>query len=104
MDSRSVCFRAGIENKLHQCRTVTLNKGPEGLGFSIVGGHDSPHGDLPIFVKTIFEKGAAAESGGVKCGDRILAVDGVSLEGLSHDDAVAVLKAAHGAVRLTVLS
>ena len=28
-----------------------------------VGGFASPHGDLPIYVKTVFTKGAAAEDG-----------------------------------------
>ncbi|KAI7790866.1 putative inaD-like protein [Triplophysa rosa] len=35
---------------------ITLEKGSEGLGFSIVGGFGSPHGDLPIYVKTVFGK------------------------------------------------
>eukprot|EP00061_Rhincodon_typus_P010856 g35455.t1 len=39
-----------------QCTNITLEKGPDGLGFSIVGGHGSPHGDLPIYVKTVFAK------------------------------------------------
>lgn len=95
--------RAGIEQDLQHYRTVTLEKGPGGLGFSIVGGYDSTHGDLPIYIKTIFEKGAAAESGDLKCGDRIIAVDGISLEGLTHEDAVSVLKKSRGVVQLTVL-
>lgn len=37
-------------------KIITLEKGSEGLGFSIVGGYGSPHGDLPIYVKTIFAK------------------------------------------------
>ena len=37
-------------------KTVTLVRGQHGLGFSIVGGFGSPHGDMPIFVKTVFEK------------------------------------------------
>lgn len=86
------------------CRTVILERGPDGLGFSIVGGHNSPHGDLPIYVKTVFEKGAAGVGGQLKRGDQILAVDGISLEGLTHQQAVAILKKAQGTVTLTVQS
>lgn len=39
-----------------QYKTITLSRGPDGLGFSIVGGYGSPHGDLPIYVKTVFGK------------------------------------------------
>ncbi|XP_069934493.1 inaD-like protein isoform X4 [Oryctolagus cuniculus] len=85
-------------------KIITLEKGSEGLGFSIVGGYGSPHGDLPIYVKTIFAKGAAADDGRLKRGDQILAVNGETLEGVTHEQAVAILKHQTGAVTLTVLS
>ncbi|XP_075413122.1 inaD-like protein isoform X2 [Tenrec ecaudatus] len=85
-------------------KVITLEKGSEGLGFSIVGGYGSPHGDLPIYVKTIFAKGAAADDGQLKRGDQILAVNGETLEGVTHEQAVAILKRQRGSVTLTVLS
>uniref|UniRef100_A0A3P9PXV0 Multiple PDZ domain protein n=1 Tax=Poecilia reticulata TaxID=8081 RepID=A0A3P9PXV0_POERE len=87
-----------------QYKTITLERGPDGLGFSIVGGHGSPHGDLPIYVKTVFGKGAAAEDGRLKRGDQIIAVNGQSLEGVTHEEAVGILKRTKGTVTLTVLS
>ncbi|KAM4536533.1 multiple PDZ domain protein isoform 6-T6 [Odontesthes bonariensis] len=87
-----------------QCKSITLERGPDGLGFSIVGGHGSPHGDLPIYVKTVFGKGAAAEDGRLKRGDQIMAVNGQALEGVTHEEAVGILKRTKGTVTLTVLS
>ncbi|XP_032884434.1 inaD-like protein isoform X4 [Amblyraja radiata] len=87
-----------------QCTMITLEKGPDGLGFSIVGGHGSPHGDLPIYVKTVFAKGAATDDNRLKRGDQILAVNGESLEGVTHEQAVDILKRQKGTVTLTVLS
>uniref|UniRef100_A0A6I8Q2D5 Multiple PDZ domain protein n=1 Tax=Xenopus tropicalis TaxID=8364 RepID=A0A6I8Q2D5_XENTR len=87
-----------------QYKTIILERGPDGLGFSIVGGHGSPHGDLPIYVKTVFSKGAASEDGRLNRGDQIIAVNGQSLEGVTHEEAVSILKRTKGTVTLTVLS
>ncbi|XP_063075915.1 multiple PDZ domain protein [Engraulis encrasicolus] len=87
-----------------QCSSITLHRGASGLGFSIVGGMGSPHGDLPIYVKTIFPKGAAVEDGRLKHGDQILAVNGLSLVGVTHAEAVDILKRSKGHVVLTILS
>lgn len=95
---------ADLEVEEEAWHTVVLERGHDGLGFSIVGGHNSPHGDLPIYVKNVFEKGAAAACGQLKRGDQILAVDGINLQGLSHQEAVAVLKKVEGTVTLTIQS
>lgn len=83
---------------------MILERGSDGLGFSIVGGHGSPHGDFPIYIKNIFDKGAAAEDGHLKRGDQIVAVNEDSLEGATHEEAVETLKNVVGAVKLTVIS
>ncbi|XP_050059637.1 multiple PDZ domain protein-like isoform X3 [Aphis gossypii] len=84
---------------MEETRTVTMVRRMDGFGFSIVGGH----GHLPIYVKTVFS-GSAADSSGLCRGDRILAVDGVSVEGMGHDQVVAMLNEAVASVTLTLQS
>ncbi|XP_058624335.1 multiple PDZ domain protein [Onychostoma macrolepis] len=87
-----------------QFQTITLERGSTGLGFSIVGGFGSSHGDLPIYVKNIFPKGAAVEDGHLRRGDQLLTVNGQSLEGVTHSEAVELLRQTSGTVTLQVLS
>lgn len=49
------CF-AFYSHSARTYKTISLERGSTGLGFSIVGGFGSPHGDLPIYIKTVFNK------------------------------------------------
>ncbi|KAG1662152.1 PDZ domain-containing protein 2 [Nymphon striatum] len=73
---------------------IILKKGPgeKGLGFSIVGGKDSPKGELGIYVKTVFPNGQAADDGKLEQGDEILTVNGETLTGMSHREAINTFK------------
>lgn len=74
--------------------TVTFEKGPgkKSLGFTIVGGRDSPRGALGIFIKSILPTGQAAEDGRLKAGDEVLAVNGQVCHDLTHLEAVKMFK------------
>ncbi|XP_062562132.1 uncharacterized protein LOC134225797 isoform X2 [Armigeres subalbatus] len=76
---------------IRQARFVKGN-GAKALGFSIVGGKDSPKGSMGIYVKTIYPNGQAAEKGTLQEGDEILSVNGKAFQGLSHQEAIDVFK------------
>ena len=88
------------------CRVklICLHRGPRGLGFSIVGGKGSVHGDLPIYIKQVFNEGAAGQDGRLKKGDQLLAVNGISFENVTHKYAAETLKYLQGDVKLEVIS
>ncbi|KAM5292117.1 disks large homolog 1 isoform 8-T8 [Ctenodactylus gundi] len=73
---------------------VKLIKGPKGLGFSIAGGVGNQHipGDNSIYVTKIIEGGAAHKDGKLQIGDKLLAVNSVCLEEVTHEEAVTALK------------
>nr|CAI5825533.1 unnamed protein product [Callosobruchus analis] len=86
-----------IKNKRdHQQQTkkVVFRKGPgcKSLGFSVVGGKDSPKGPMGIYVKTIFPQGQAAESSLIEEGDEIISINGTPFRDLYHREAVALFK------------
>ncbi|XP_039250744.2 disks large homolog 4-like isoform X1 [Styela clava] len=84
---------------------IKLTKGTKGLGFSIAGGVGNQHipGDNGIYVTKIIEGGAAEADGCLQVGDKIVAVDGISLFEESHETAVAILKSTQDIVNLRIL-
>ncbi|XP_069366453.1 disks large homolog 2 isoform X43 [Paralichthys olivaceus] len=83
---------------------IKLIKGPKGLGFSIAGGVGNQHipGDNSIYVTKIIEGGAAQKDGQLQVGDRLLMVNNYSLEEVSHEEAVTILKNTSDVVYLKV--
>ncbi|XP_064414028.1 disks large homolog 2 [Latimeria chalumnae] len=83
---------------------IKLIKGPKGLGFSIAGGVGNQHipGDNSIYVTKIIDGGAAQKDGRLQVGDRLLMVNNYSLEEVTHEEAVAILKNTSDVVYLKV--
>ncbi|XP_063344463.1 disks large homolog 2 isoform X3 [Pelmatolapia mariae] len=83
---------------------LKLIKGPKGLGFSIAGGVGNQHipGDNSIYVTKIIHSGAAQKDGRLQVGDRLLMVNHYSLEDVSHEEAVGILKNTSDVVTLKV--
>uniref|UniRef100_A0A8C2XJ68 Discs, large homolog 2 (Drosophila) n=1 Tax=Cyclopterus lumpus TaxID=8103 RepID=A0A8C2XJ68_CYCLU len=83
---------------------IKLIKGPKGLGFSIAGGVGNQHipGDNSIYVTKIIDGGAAEKDGRLQVGDRLLMVNNYSLEEVSHEEAVSILKNTSDVVYLKV--
>ena len=84
---------------------IELLRGNKGLGFSIAGGIGNQHipGDNGIYVTKILESGAAHLDGRLDVGDKLMAVNGKNLEVVTHEEAVATLKATQDRVLLTVI-
>ncbi len=115
----TVAAFAASEGHAHP-RVVELPKTEEGLGFNVMGGKEQ---NSPIYISRIIpgkfsgvqsliflliilfyisSGGVADRHGGLKRGDQLLSVNGVSVEGEHHEKAVDLLKAAKGSVKLVV--
>ncbi|XP_064213806.1 protein lap4 isoform X4 [Tribolium castaneum] len=73
---------------------IHIERSNTGLGLSIAGGRGSTPfkgDDEGIFISRVTENGPA-DLAGLKIGDKVLSVNGVSVIGVSHYDAVEVLK------------
>ncbi|KAM7155335.1 tyrosine-protein phosphatase non-receptor type 13 isoform 2-T2 [Molossus nigricans] len=71
---------------------VELAKNDNSLGISVTGGVNTSVRHGGIYVKAVIPKGAAEFDGRIHKGDRVLAVNGVSLEGATHKQAVETLR------------
>ncbi|XP_045647229.1 tyrosine-protein phosphatase non-receptor type 13 isoform X9 [Ursus americanus] len=82
---------------------VNLKKDAKyGLGFQIIGGEKMGRLDLGVFISSITPGGPADLDGCLKPGDRLISVNSVSLEGVSHHAAVEILQNAPEDVTLVI--
>ncbi|XP_060273384.1 tyrosine-protein phosphatase non-receptor type 13 isoform X15 [Ovis aries] len=82
---------------------VNLKKDAQyGLGFQIIGGEKMGRLDLGVFISSVTPGGPADLDGCLKPGDRLISVNSVSLEGVSHHAAVEILQNAPEDVTLVI--
>ncbi|KFW79069.1 Multiple PDZ domain protein, partial [Manacus vitellinus] len=103
-------FESGLKknttaSEIQGLRTVEIKKSPaDSLGVSIAGGVGSPLGDVPIFIAMMHPNGVAAQTQKLRVGDRIVSICGTSTEGMTHSQAVNILKNASGTIELQVVA
>uniref|UniRef100_A0A3Q2HBW6 FERM and PDZ domain containing 2 n=2 Tax=Equus caballus TaxID=9796 RepID=A0A3Q2HBW6_HORSE len=98
----SSCPPSPSETNASEIYFVELIKEDGTLGFSVTGGVNTSVLYGGIYVKSIVPGGPAAKEGQILRGDRLLQVDGVSLCGLTHRQAVQRLKGSGQVVRLVL--
>ncbi|XP_055543046.1 inactivation-no-after-potential D protein [Wyeomyia smithii] len=102
LNSRSLncAFYDEAFSAFNNVRTVSIKKGPAGLGIMIIEGKHAEAGQ-GIFVSDI-QEGSMADKAKLNIGEMILAVNRDSLLGCSYETAASLLKKAEGVVVLKI--
>lgn len=100
--NEAIMDSAYIDSPETETYEVELRKNVYGLGITVAG-YVCEEEDLSgIFVKSIIEGSAAEMSGKIQINDRIVAVDGKTLAGVTNHQAVEILRNTDICVRLTL--
>ncbi|XP_038604557.1 ligand of Numb protein X 2-like isoform X2 [Tachyglossus aculeatus] len=95
----------GLPSCLHCCQDIVLRKSDaESWGFSIVGGFEEAKGSQPFFIKTIVPGTPAFRDKRLRCGDEIVAVNGLPAVRMANSELIPMLKEQKNRVTLTVVS
>ncbi|KAM3855306.1 gamma-2-syntrophin [Vipera latastei] len=93
-----ICVSGSVPNANH--RTVKLRRQPVGgLGLSIKGGAEHK---VPVVISKILKDQAADQSGMLFIGDAVIQVNGISVEGATHEEVVQLLRNAGDEVAISV--
>ncbi|CAM5175079.1 unnamed protein product [Eretmochelys imbricata] len=86
---------------LKEIQVLVLHKDEgAGLGFSVAGGSDQHE---RVTIRRVFASGLAAQEGTIPPGDEVLSIDGHSLTGCSHGEALQTLHRAQAARQAIVV-
>ncbi|KAL0616373.1 PDZ domain-containing protein 7 [Plecturocebus cupreus] len=92
--TRGMAEEAAMKTPSGELKTVTLSKMKQSLGISISGGIESKVQPM-VKIEKIFPGGAAFLSGALQAGFELVAVDGESLEQVTHQRAVDTIRRAY---------
>nr|XP_055032906.1 PDZ domain-containing protein 7 isoform X1 [Misgurnus anguillicaudatus]XP_055032907.1 PDZ domain-containing protein 7 isoform X1 [Misgurnus anguillicaudatus]XP_055032908.1 PDZ domain-containing protein 7 isoform X1 [Misgurnus anguillicaudatus] len=84
---------AHMEQDCFEFTTVNISKTKQSLGISISGGAES-RVQPTVKIEKIFPGGAASANDVLQAGFELVSVDGVSLQGVTHQDAVDIIREA----------
>ncbi|KTG43517.1 hypothetical protein cypCar_00025941 [Cyprinus carpio] len=87
----SVCEKHTCEE--FELSTVHISKTKQSLGISVSGGSESRVQPV-VKIERIFPGGAASASDALQAGFELVSVDGVSLQAVTHQDAVEIIRQA----------
>ena len=91
MNNLSKIFTSKLQ--VQHFQVISLRKmANESLGIVVAGGMTGVRGDLPVFVQDIQPMGPLGKDKRLQRGDLLVQVNGVSLTGLSHSQAITLLK------------
>ncbi|KAM9393429.1 ras-associating and dilute domain-containing protein-like [Pholidichthys leucotaenia] len=79
---------------------VEIHRGPHGLGLALVDGMKTPLRMSGIYVKSVVPESPAAKCQKLRTGDRILAVNGVSLVGMEYSIGRELIRSSGDSLRL----
>ncbi|KAM9728003.1 PDZ domain-containing protein 7a [Menidia menidia] len=83
--------RGSLPPEEYEITTLTISKAKQSLGISISGGIESKVQPV-IKIEKIFPGGAASTNEALKAGFELLSVDGESLQGVTHQRAVDIIR------------
>uniref|UniRef100_A0A1A9ZXL7 PDZ domain-containing protein n=1 Tax=Glossina pallidipes TaxID=7398 RepID=A0A1A9ZXL7_GLOPL len=101
-DCWSIASSGYIDSPETETYQVKLRKNVYGLGITVAGYVCEEEDVSGIFVKSIIEGSAAEMSGQIQINDRIVAVDGKTLAGVTNHQAVEILRNTDIEVNLTL--
>nr|XP_020460556.1 ras-associating and dilute domain-containing protein-like isoform X2 [Monopterus albus] len=94
--------REDVEEDGEEVFTVELQRGPHGLGLALVDGMKTPVRMTGIYVKSVVPNSPAAQCQKLRTGDRILAVNGISLVGMDYSMGRELIRSSGDFLRLLV--